>query len=79
MLGKPVITIHNSTVEDYVIDHVSGFVIDKSADSLINAIDFLEDEGIYRRISVNSRTCFESEFSLYELGVKMGKQLEIDG
>lgn len=76
MMGKPVITTYNSTVQDYVIDGVTGLVIDKSKDSLAKALSLLDVEETYRKISVAARTHFESEFSLYRLGVCVGNQLK---
>lgn len=75
MMGKPVITTINSTVQDYVINEVTGFIIDKSKESLVRAVARLDNSTEYNRISVNARKHFINDFSLYNLGVCVGNEL----
>ncbi|MCD7884753.1 MAG: glycosyltransferase [Lachnospiraceae bacterium] len=75
MFGKPVITTKNATVSDYIVDGVNGFIIDKREDQLLEALVKLSDPQVYRIMSENSRKMFKKEFSLEELGKKVGRIL----
>lgn len=68
MLGKPVIVTENDTVHDYLTDGETGFIISKDSYELKKALECLNDEETYARMSRNARLRFEDSFSLYELG-----------
>ncbi len=73
MLGKPVIVTENDTIRDYIEDGKTGFIIPKNKEALWEAIRRLEDEALYTQMCRNAREKFEADFSLYELGRRVGK------
>ena len=75
MFGKPVICTHNSTLRDYIEDGKTGFVIEKTPEALHEALEKLEDESTYERMSRAAREKFENDFSLTGLGMKTGKKI----
>ena len=74
MLGKPVIVTKNDTVCDYLVDGKTGYQIEKTAEALHQAMNKLDDPETYRQMCCNARKKFESDFSLYELGRRVGRQ-----
>ncbi len=78
MLGKPVIVTENDTIQEYIENGKTGFIIPKDSEALWNSIGWLEDDAHYERISQNARHEFEERFSLYELGCRIGRRQEID-
>lgn len=75
MLKKPVIVTKNDTVIDYVEDGIDGFIINKDAESLSWAIEQLKEPEIYNAFAENARKSFEDRFSLYAMGLRIGKIL----
>ena len=73
MFGKPVIVTKNETVCDYVIDKEDGFIIEKTGDELLKALDRICDTKEYMRISNNARKKFLDKFSLYSMGIRIGR------
>lgn len=73
MMGKPVITTPNDTVPDYVDDGETGLIISKTPEALARALQTLQDPANYQRLCQNARRAFESRFSLFELGRRVGK------
>lgn len=78
MLGKPIIVTCNNTVPDYIADEVTGLIVEKSVDELIEAINKLKNKKIYTLLSQNARSSFENNFSLYSMGMQIGKILKDD-
>lgn len=74
MLGKPVIVTQNDTVFDYVDDGETGIIIPKTEQALVDALHRLEDPSFYAQICRNARSKFEHCFSLYELGIRVGRR-----
>lgn len=74
MLGKPVIVTQNDTVCDYLTDGETGYLISKTPEALQEALQKLNDPQNYHRICQNARHKFETSFSLYELGCRVGSQ-----
>ncbi len=75
MLGKPVIVTENDTIRDYIEDGITGFIIPKRKEALWDALQQLEDEKRYEQICRNAREKFVKDFSLYELGCRVGQQV----
>ncbi len=73
MMGKPVIATKNNSITDYIINGYNGYVIEKNKESLLEAIENIEKEEHYQRLSKNAREYFEKEFSLYSMGLQVGK------
>lgn len=75
MLKKPVIVTQNDTVKDYIENGVDGFIINKDSESLNWAIEQLRDPKVYNAIAENARKSFEKKFSLYAMGLRIGRVL----
>ncbi len=73
MLGKPVIVTENDTIQEYIENGKTGFIIPKDAESLRKVLCQLEDDTYYTQICRNARHKFEKCFSLYELGRRIGR------
>lgn len=73
MLGKPVIVTENDTMQEYIENGKTGFIIPKDAESLWKVLCRLEDDTYYAQICRNARQKFEECFSLYELGRRIGR------
>ena len=76
MLGVPVIATKNDTVAEYVKDGVNGFIIEKTAEALAQAMEKLDDPEIYARMSREARKTYEKRFSLFELGRRVAECTE---
>lgn len=76
MLGVPVIATQNDTVPDYVEDGVNGFIIQKTPAGLADALRRLDDPETYARMRAACRKTYETRFSLYELGRRVGLAAE---
>ena len=72
MLGVPVIATRNDTVAEYVEDGVNGFIIEKRPEPLAEALKKLDDPEIYQRMQHAARKAYETRFSLFELGRRVG-------
>lgn len=72
MLGKPVITTPNDTVPDYIDQGRTGLIIQKTPEALAQALDTLRDPETYQQMCRNARQAFETRFSLFELGRRVG-------
>lgn len=75
MYGKPVIVTENDTVTDYIDSGRTGLVIKKTKKDLSDAISALSDEKYYEEISAAERSQYESKFSVYAMGIAIGKLL----
>ena len=75
MLKKPVIVTRNETVKDYIVDGVDGIIIEKDRKALEAAINKLQEPEVYNTIAENARKSFEEKFSLYAMGLRIGKIL----
>ena len=73
MYGKPVIVTRNDTVSDYITDGKDGFVIDKTQDQLDMVIELLKNKDFYEQMAKSGRDSYETKFSLYAMGVAIGK------
>ena len=72
MLGIPCIATKNDTVCDYIENNKNGFVIEKTAENLEDALNQLENEKEYNRLSFSCKEIFKQKFSLYEMGKRIG-------
>ena len=54
---------------------MDGFVINKDSESLNWAIEQLRDPKVYNAIAENARKSFEEKFSLYAIGLRIGRVL----
>lgn len=75
MYGKPIIITENDTVEDYVDNGRTGLVIKKTDKDLENAIDYLSNEIYYEKMSDEERKKYESIFSIFAMGTRIGNLL----
>lgn len=76
MLGKPIIVTKTDTLENYVIDGGNGFIIEKSAEELISAIEKLLDLDTYNRMSHNARYNYEQYFTIEAMCKNIAKIIE---
>lgn len=74
-MGVPVIiTRSHGVTDDYVIDGYNGLVIEKSKESLLEALDkIFHDEELYCRLSENGQREFESHYTYYAMGKTIGE------
>jgi glycosyltransferase involved in cell wall biosynthesis len=73
-MGKPVIATRNDSINEYITDGETGFIIDKDADALVDAIERLyKDSNLYKRMSENSIHKFEQEFTLSSFGTRLSQ------
>ena len=79
MLGKPVIVTKNTAIAEYVVDGVTGFVIDKTKEDLEAAIKKLDDSAIYQEISKSARRYYEQNFSMKVFGATVGEIVQKAG
>lgn len=75
MFGKPVIVTENETVYDYIIDEEDGFIIEKSKKSLLTVLEKIQNSNEYIEVSKKSRRKFLNEFSLYSMGIRIGRYI----
>lgn len=75
--SKPIIITKPSCLaDDYVTDGITGLVIPKEKEALLEAVKRLyEDEGLYADISQNCRKLYEDKHSLYSFGINVGNTL----
>lgn len=72
MMGKPVITTPNDTVPDYIDNGHTGLIIQKTPEALAQALATLRDPAYYQQMCQHARRSFETRFSLFELGRRVG-------
>ena len=75
MLGKPVIITKNNALNEYVIPNGTGFVIEKTKESLMGALEELDNEEKYLVFSQKAREHFERNFTYEQLGRNVGEIL----
>lgn len=73
MFGKPVIVTDNTTVREYVKDGVDGYIIKKDGRALKTALKSISDPDKYLELSENSKKEFKSTFTVWEMGLRIGK------
>lgn len=72
--GKPVILIQDEKTNDYVIEGVTGFVVQKNVNEVITiALKLLKDDKLRNQMSSNCRVNYESRFSIHSVGENIGK------
>lgn len=63
-LGKPVICTNSDGIKDYVVDGVTGFLIENQQNQLLSALNKLYDQvETYNRMSVNSLASYKNKFT----------------
>ncbi|MBE6309982.1 MAG: glycosyltransferase family 4 protein [Bacteroidales bacterium] len=72
--SKPfVVTGPCCITDDYVINGVTGVVVDKDKDKINEAVERLfTDKSYYKEMCKNSRLVYESEYDLFQYGKKVG-------
>lgn len=73
LMGKPVIATENDTVGDYIEQGVTGLIIPKKAEALREALERLDDPEYYAAVSQAARETYETRFSLFGLGRRVGR------
>lgn len=71
MLRKPVICTFNSTISSYIDNYKDGLIIDKNRDSLLRAMEYVDEH--YTVLIENGRAKFEAKYSVYQVGVSVGR------
>lgn len=64
MLGKPVIMTRNTAMNAYILDGITGILIDKEKEQLSEALLRLGNETAYTEMSKNARKFFLEKFTL---------------
>lgn len=72
-LKKPIICTKSNAIADYIIDNKNGFIIDKTDDSLKEAIKKLKNKKIYDRLSEESYKMYINNFSLKSMAKNFKK------
>lgn len=63
-LGKPVICTKSDGIKDYVMDGITGFLIENQPDQLLSTLDKLySQDKIYKNMSENSMASYKSKFT----------------
>lgn len=75
-LGKPVIATKGGATEDYVIDGVTGYLIDNTPDQLLKCIKLLMHKDVYLRMSENAVARYNQKHTQYLLGDRCGQLTE---
>ncbi len=75
--GKPlVITRPSCLADDYVEDGVTGLIVDKKKEALIEAVRKLyEDQELYDKLAKRERQKYEAEHSIYKYGQYVGQAI----
>jgi len=66
-MGKPTIVSRNSSLMDYVIDGETSLVIDNNKQSLASAIEYINQEDNYKRMSAFCKKYFRDNLSIESL------------
>lgn len=74
-MGVPVIiTRSHGVTDDYVMDGYNGLVIEKTPESLLQALDkIFNDDDLYQYLSENGRKEFKENYTYYAMGKTIGK------
>lgn len=75
MLGKPVIMTKNKALAEYVLNGKTSIVIDKTEQSLNEALLMLDDMQIYNSMAVAARRYLEQNYTYEQLGRSIGEVL----
>ena len=75
--SKPIIITKPSCLaDDYVTDGVTGLVVSKNKEELLEAVEHLwNDDVLYNQISKNCRSLYEEKHSLMSYGINVGNTL----
>lgn len=75
--GKPIIvTRAEGLTNDYVVHGENGLIVEKDKSAVLKAVELLyTDEMLYRKLSLNARKTYETDFSSHRMGVDIGKML----
>lgn len=72
--GKPVILIQDNPHNDYVFEGISGFVVPKNKEKILEAANkLINDYKLRNKMAQNARKYYEDNFSIYSVGKKIGE------
>ncbi len=73
-MGVPVVVLGSSSIDDYIVHGVNGYILEKNKTDLINTLDMLfENREVYNDISKNGKSTYWKQGSVQA----MGKELAI--
>lgn len=72
MFGKPVIVTGTETTLEYVENNKNAIVIKNEEKDIVNAVEKLKDQDIYRQMAMNARKTFEDNFTGKKLAYTVG-------
>lgn len=77
-MGVPVIiTRSHGVTDDYVINEYNGLVIEKTKESLLDALHkVFYDDNLYKNLCENGKKEFATKYTYYAVGKKVGKILK---
>lgn len=75
MMKKPIIITKANTINDYVKNDFNSIIIDKTKESLDNAIMKLENEEYYEKLISNGRKFFMDNFTEEQMMNEIGKEM----
>ena len=76
---KTIIVTKPSTLSEmYIKDGINGFAIKKDENEFLEKLaKILQDKNKQKEIGINARKDFEENYSRYNMGTRIGKQIKI--
>lgn len=73
MFGKPLIVTKGTSLNQYVIEKENGIYMEKTAESMNEAISYLQDPAACEMMGASARRMFEERHSLSKMAEKIGE------
>lgn len=71
--GKPVILIQDNPHNDYVFEGITGYVVPKNKERILEVANkLMSDRDLRETMAQNARKYYEENFSIYSVGRKIG-------
>lgn len=75
--GKPVILIQDAPHNDYVFEGITGYVVPKSVEKVVEvAKELMNNRQKRNEMAKNARKYYEDNFSIYSVGKEIGRLLK---
>ena len=73
--GKPlIVTKADGLSKDYVVHGENGLIVEKDKEAVLQALEMLYvDDELYKKLTTNARKAYETYFSCYRMGAKLGE------
>lgn len=71
-----IITKPSRLAEDFIVDNVTGLIVNKNIDELNEAVNIIfNDKLIHKKLSTNARKVYEDKYSLIQYGANVGNDI----